>query len=39
MEEMRKAILAEVLALEATMRRICDGFVTVHKVVVHLFGF
>jgi len=39
MVEMRKAILAEVSTQEATMRKFYDGFITMHKAVVHLHGF
>ena len=33
MSKMRKVILIEVSTLETTMRKIYDGFVTVHKAV------
>ena len=39
MAKMRKVILAEVSTLEATMRKLYDGFVTMHKVVFHLYDF
>ena len=39
MAEMRKVILDEVSTLEITMKKIYDVFVTVHKAVVHLYGF
>ena len=38
MPEMRKLTLAEVSTLETTMRKLYDRFVTMHKVVVHIFG-
>jgi len=31
-------ILAEVSTLGETMRKLCDGFVIVHKVVIRLHG-
>lgn len=39
MVEMRKVILVEVSTLEATMQKLYEGFVIVHKVVVILHGF
>ena len=39
MAEMRKVILTKVSTLEATMQKIYNRFVTVHKAVFHLFGF
>lgn len=39
MAEMTRGILANVSTLEATMWKLYDRFVTIHKEVVHLFGF
>lgn len=39
MTEMKKAIVAEISTLEATMQTVYSRFVTVHKAVVHLYGF
>jgi len=39
MAEIRKVILIEVSTLEATMRKIYEGFVIVHKANVHLYSF
>lgn len=39
MVEMRKTIIVEVLTLETTMWKHYDGFVTVHNIVFHLYGF
>lgn len=36
---MRKVILVEVSTPETTMWKLYDKFVTVHKEVVHLYGF
>jgi len=38
-EEIRKEIHAKVLTLETTIWKSYDIFVTMHKVVVHLYGF
>ena len=39
MAEMRKVILVEVSTLKATMQKLYDKFLIVHKVVVHQYGF
>ena len=36
MVEMRKVILVEVSTLETTMRKLYDGFVTMHKAFIYV---
>lgn len=38
MTEMKKSIMVEISTLEATMRTMYRIFVTVHKVIFHLYG-